>query len=71
MINYSAAVVEQIPLIHVVDRDDELLLNCIDAEWYRILHYFVWQDYLEMAAEYYDALYHFNLLEAKKVERDG
>jgi hypothetical protein len=66
MMNYSAAVVEQIPLIHVVDRDDELLLNCIDAEWYRILHHFVWQDYLEIAAEYYDALYHFNLLEAKK-----
>jgi hypothetical protein len=41
-------------------------LNCIDAEWYGILHYFVWQDYLEIAAEYYDALYHFNLLEAKK-----
>lgn len=48
MMNYSAAVVEQIPLIHVVDRDDELLLNCIDAEWYRILHHFVWQDYLEL-----------------------
>jgi hypothetical protein len=68
MVNYASALLPQIPLIHIVDEDDQLLLNSSDTEWYRILHYFPGEDYCEMAAQYYDALYHFNLLEAQKRE---
>jgi hypothetical protein len=68
MLNCASAVSPQIPLIHIVDEDDQLLLNSSDAEWYKILHYFLWEDYREIAARYYDALYHFNLLEAQKRE---
>ena len=30
----------QLPLIHTVDKNDQLLINSPDAEWYRILKYF-------------------------------
>lgn len=51
----------QLPLIHVVESDDQLLLQTEHAEWYRVLHDFAWQDYRDVAAAYYDALYQFNL----------
>ena len=57
---------QQIPLIHIIDEDDRILLNSPDAEWFRILYYFPWKEYRERAAEYYDALYQFNLTEAEK-----
>jgi len=50
----------QVPLIHVVDEDDQLLLNSADAQWYRILKYFPDLEYRQIAAEYYNSLYHFN-----------
>lgn len=56
----TAAVSKQIPLIHVVDQDDQILLNTPDAEWFRLLSFLLWQDYREIAAEYYNALYDFN-----------
>ena len=59
--NYSPS---QIPLIHIVDEDDRLLLKSSDAEWYRVLYYFPDKDYREVAAKYYDALYDFNQAEA-------
>ena len=68
MFTCPSSALDQIPLIHIVDEDDQILLNSSDAEWYRVLHYFPWEDYCEIAAEYYDALYHFNHLEAKKRE---
>ena len=68
MVNYASGVSRQIPLIHIVDEDDQLLVNSSDAEWYRILHCFPWEDYREMAARYYNALYDFSLLEAQKGE---
>jgi hypothetical protein len=51
---------QQLPLIHTVDVDDQLLLNSPDAEWYRILKYFPDADYRSFAVAYYNALYHFN-----------
>jgi len=56
----------QLPLIHVVDKDDQILLNSPDAQWYRILHFFPWEDYRELAVDYYNALYEFNLSRRKK-----
>jgi hypothetical protein len=60
MLNFSTVpVFEQIPLIHTVNEDDELLLTSPDTEWYRTLKFFQWQNHREVAAKYYDALYHF------------
>ena len=62
MLNFNPYPISgQLPLIHVVDNDDQLLLNSPDAHWYRILFYFPWEDYRELAVEYYNALYDFNL----------
>jgi len=56
----SVAAYQQIPLIHVVHEDDELLANSPEAEWYRILQDLPWKPYLPIAVDYYNALYHFN-----------
>ena len=56
----------QIPLIHIVDEDDIILLNSPDAEWFKILYNFIWQEYRTFGAEYYDALYEFNKREKQK-----
>ena len=50
----------QLPLIHTIDEDDQLLLNSPDAQWYRILKYFPDMDYRQIATDYYNSLYHFN-----------
>ena len=51
---------QQIPLIHVVHEDDELLANSPEAEWYKILQNLPWEQYRCIGADYYNALYHFN-----------
>jgi len=66
MLNATSAALKQIPLIHIVDEDDQVLLNSPDNAWFKILHYFPWEEYCESAALYYDALYHFNCQEALK-----
>jgi len=50
----------QIPLIQFVYEDDLLLLKDENSEWFKILHDFYWQDYQDVGAQYYDALYDFN-----------
>lgn len=61
---------QQIPLIHFLHKDDLILLESPDAQWFEILYYFPWEEYRSFGAEYYDALYQFNLMEARKsVER--
>jgi hypothetical protein len=62
---------QQIPLIHTVHEDDRILLNDPEAEWFRILSDFPWQEYRERSAEYYNALYQFNLNEAEKRKNRG
>ncbi|MCP3925167.1 MAG: hypothetical protein GY714_21545 [Desulfobacterales bacterium] len=56
----------QIPLFHIVDEDDIILLNSPDAEWFKILYNFPWQEYRIFGAQYYDALYEFNIREKQK-----
>ncbi len=56
----SVAAHQQIPLIHVIHEDDELLANSPEAEWYKILQNLPWEPYRPIAADYYNALYHFN-----------
>jgi len=51
---------QQIPLIHVVNEDDELLANSPEAEWYQILQNLPSEPYRTIGADYYNALYHFN-----------
>jgi len=53
-------IIEQIPLIQVVNEDDQTLLNSPGAEWFRILNNFPWQEHRDMAAACCDALYDFN-----------
>ncbi len=57
---------QQIPLIHFLHKDDLILLDSADADWFRVLYSFPWQDYRSYGAEYYEALYQFNLREARK-----
>ncbi|MCK5663747.1 MAG: hypothetical protein KAI17_09685, partial [Thiotrichaceae bacterium] len=62
MLNFNTNPISgQIPLIHVIDNDDWILLNSPDAHWYKILYYFPWADYRVLAVDYYNALYDFNL----------
>ncbi|MEE4357373.1 MAG: hypothetical protein V2I97_12980 [Desulfococcaceae bacterium] len=56
----SPSVINQIPLILEVYEDEHLLLSSPDTEWYRKLKNLPWRDYCETAAQYYDALHHFN-----------
>jgi hypothetical protein len=62
---------QQIPLIHIVFADDEILLQSPDAEWFQILKSLPWESYRMYAAEYYDALYAFNLGEAAMREQEN
>lgn len=58
----------QLELFHVIETDDQHLLNTIDGEWFRILYFFPWEKYRNFAAKYYEALYSFNIKQAKKSE---
>ena len=61
MLNFNTvAPHQQIPLIHVVNEDDELLANSPEAEWYQILQNLPWEPYRPIGADYYNSLYHFN-----------
>ena len=51
----------QFPLIQVVNEDDELLSKNSDAHWYAVLKDFPWENYCDLGASYYDALYDFNI----------
>ncbi len=62
----AVPVIEQIPLIQTVCEDDQILLSSPDGDRFRILNFLPWQDYREPAAQYYDALYDFNRIEALK-----
>lgn len=56
----SPSINQQIPMVIVVNEDDELLSQSKDAVWYVILKNFPWEDYRETGADYYNALHHFN-----------
>ena len=44
MLNFNTvAPHQQIPLIHVINEDDELLANSPEAEWYQILKNLPWE----------------------------
>ena len=65
----AVPVIEQIPLIHTINEDDLILPNSPGGEWFRMLNSFPWQDYRELAAHYYDALYDFNRSESGDPDR--
>lgn len=66
MLRYDIDSPVQIPLIHVVDKDDQILLNSPDADWYKLLHDFPWWNHKDLAADYYNALYDFNKSRSSK-----
>jgi hypothetical protein len=59
----------QLPIIQIVNKDDQLLSNNCDARWYSILKNFPWEDYRELSALYYNALYDFNI--SKQLKEDS
>lgn len=62
---------QQIPLIHFVETDDLALAQSPEADWFRILHEFPWEDYRRLGAQYYEALFELNKeAEAKRKERE-
>lgn len=71
MLSFLQSDRQQLPLFHIVDEDELILLNSPDAEWYKILLHLPWHDYRPIAAEYYDALYQFNIREAEKSQEDN
>jgi len=56
----------QILLFRIRHEDDIALLNNPESEWFCILCNFPWEDYREVGAAYYEALYEFNLNEEEK-----
>jgi len=59
---------EQIPIVTIVEKDDQILLNTPDAEWYKILYCLSWKIYQPYAADYYNALYDFNQFPKKEAD---
>ena len=57
---------QQVPLIHIVDEDDVVLWNSAEGEWFRVLSTFPWWEYRGYGAQYYDALYTFNMRAAEQ-----
>jgi len=55
-------------LFHVLESDDIILANSEDAEWFRLLRRWDWRRYQTLAAQYYEALYRFNLCAAQRRE---
>jgi hypothetical protein len=56
----------QSSLIQIVADDDRVLLESPQADWYRVLYALPWEEYRAYGAQYYDALYQFNVEQAKK-----
>jgi hypothetical protein len=60
----------QIPLFHLIVNDDHILLNDTETHWFGILRNLPWKHYRTLGAQYYDALYEFNLNAAEKRHYD-
>ena len=60
--------VKNIAVDYVVNEDDEILYNNCDAQWYSILKNFPWENYRELGASYYNALYEFNISKQLKAK---
>ena len=67
MLSLIVAEGQQVPLIHEVHADDDI----IDGEWFEIFHDFSWADYREHAAADYDALYEFSINERQPIMDAG
>ena len=61
MVKIKAPICHQVLLFEYINEDDEILLNSPNAEWYRLLKNFLWEDYRELGVAYYNALYNFNI----------
>jgi hypothetical protein len=50
----------QPPLIHFSDLDDAYLAGFEDATWFHLLRMLRWRDFVDLAVQYYEALWDFN-----------
>jgi uncharacterized glyoxalase superfamily protein PhnB len=64
------SVLNQIPLVTVVNEDDQLLKNSPVADWYDILINFDHTLYKDVAADYYNALFEFNQKSTQNTQTD-
>ncbi len=60
MVVTAVAGSQQLPLIIATERDDAYLGDAADVAWYRTLRDFDWHPLRLVAAQYYEALWHFN-----------
>jgi len=51
---------QQLPLLHIVERDDIYLANAADVAWFAVLRDLDWRPWAPVAAQYYEALWLFN-----------
>jgi hypothetical protein len=58
--------VQQLPLIHFVERDDVYLAACEDVAWFHALRDLDWRAWAAVAAQYYEALWEFNQERARR-----
>jgi hypothetical protein len=58
-------------LIEVVESDDVALASRTDVVWYEGLRAFDYREWLHVAAQYYEALWGFNIEQARKAEAKG
>lgn len=65
MISPCAPVPQQLPLIHVVEKDDLYLARAEDVAWFRVLRDLDWTAWRPVAAQYYEALWLFNQEQAR------
>ncbi len=56
---------QQLPLIHFTERDDLYLAKAPDVVWFHVLRDLDWPQWLDVAAQYYEALWQFNHEQAR------
>jgi len=69
MLSVSCETTGQLPLLHLVDSDDYYLARRADVLWFEILVKLDWQPLVPVAAQYYEALYDFNVAQADAREK--
>ena len=60
----------QLPLLHIVESDDLYFEEQADVLWFPVLRDLDWRAFVDVAAQYYEALWAFNQAQQRaRVER--
>ena len=65
MVSLADGLPQQLPLLHIVERDDLYLEKAADVVWFHVLRDLDWESWLPVAAQYYEALWQFNQEQAR------